>query len=120
MRLLGEWLDDDRNRFTLGFHSATGQLRFDIDLADRGRPASTLVEARQIPTFRNSLRARCSLLLAGTDGARLQLRPLRDVAFAFELSGPQGAYNATGTLLYAIADHMVTVIDTAAEAPRHI
>jgi hypothetical protein len=118
MRLLGEWLDEQQTRFTIGLFGRTAQLFFAIDLGDRGKPAGLLVEARDSTALHDSLQYRRALLLTGRDGMNLRLQPTQDVAFSFELKSPQGVTRAAGSLLYAIADHMVTVIAGAlASAP---
>lgn len=118
MRLLGEWLDDEHNRFTIGLLGRTAQLRFDIDLRDRGKPKGLVVEARDVTSLYDCLRYRRALVLTGRDGTNLRLQPTQDSVFSFELNGAQGVAQVAGRLLYAIADHMVTVIDGAFAAAQ--
>ena len=116
MRLLGEWLDEKQNRFTMGLIAHTAQLRFDIDLSDRGKPTGLVVETRDIAALYDSLRYRRALVLTSRDGATLRLQPVQESAFSFDLNGSPGAAGVAGRLLYAIADHMVAVIDGALSA----
>jgi hypothetical protein len=63
-RLLGEWLDYDDTRFTIAQHDRSGALQVDIDIADKGKPATALIAAADVPALLDSLRRRLPFAVA--------------------------------------------------------